>query len=115
MGKVTDEMVQVFSSGIGVRHGLKSLFNANLIALPADESAIRESVVREAMALFDDKNAGWNGAGVQKRLQSLLPTKDRAEELVQQWFDDGARMSKSEHDGAVAFARWLIEREGVNG
>ena len=135
MSKVTDEMVQAFNIACwdqqrdhlpDLRAGIQALFDAKLISLPVDESAIRESVVRECIAallrIVTNTIGGVGGADAlrnrtiedcHRALQSLLPTKDRAEALHKEWVDSDAYAFGDQ--STYGFARWLIEREVVNG
>lgn len=121
MSQVTDEMVRVFSSAVSggsIKDGFQALFDANLISLPVNEAAIRESVVREAMALFEClPNHHYNGPSIHADLQSLLPTKDRAEELVDAYCSEKLNYTPNseERRSLLKTFRWLIEREGANG
>ena len=124
MSKVTDEMVQAFNIACwdrqrdhlpDLRAGIQALFDAKLISLPVDEAAIRESVVRECIAAFDDVVGQVPVTFVRGRLNTLLPTKDRAKELADEYWRE--THGQDPRDGqmlvrAVNFARWLIEREG---
>lgn len=111
MSKVTDEMVQAFLNATGDARGrLQVLFNAKLISLPVDEAAIRESVVREAIAMFEYSDRyHYTGKAVCENLRSILTPKDRAEELVMKFWES---RNGPEDVGMIDFARWLIEREG---
>lgn len=138
MTQVTDEMFRVFYEGYRdagpeqfslssykVRNALKYLFDAKLISLPVDEAAIRESVVRECIAALpefnkNDRSAAPYRYGVDAcrvALQSLLPTKDRAEELAKEYWKQQLDYmpDREEIKDLVAAFRWLIEREGANG
>ena len=127
MTQVTDEMLDVFAKACWGQNGypadeykagFQALLDAKLISLPVDESSIRESVVREAMALFEClPNHHYSGPGICAALQSLLPAQDRAEELAEAFYRAEYKTEPyPDHLGElVTFARWLIEREGVNG
>ena len=118
MTQVTDEMMRAFMCNRhgGARGGIQALFDAKLISLPVDESSIRESVVREAMALFEClPNHHYSGPSIHADLQSLLPT-DRAEELVARYIaSDSSDHVPGTLIDPVKLTRWLIEREVVNG
>ena len=128
MTQVTDEMVEafLFAHG-GVRDGLQALFDAKLISLPVDEAAIRESVVREAIAMIPERvpqcnstfDDAWNSVidTLNREFQSLLPTKDRAKELAEAYIGEcevtkDHELDVNERMRVLHFARWLIEREG---
>ena len=96
-----------------------------------DEAAIRESVVRECYSAIPTRSYseqyknnpsmpefadGYTAAidDCRRAIEALLPTKDRAEELAEEFcaatYEYGG-MPKTKDLYAKAF-RWLIEREG---
>ena len=125
MTNVTDEMVEAFArravvfeeiTDIDITVGLQALFDAKLISLPVDEAAIRESVVREAIAMFEYSDRyHYTGKAVCENLRSILTPKDRAEALHEQFMEEHPTCPGDwgwrEH--SLAFGRWLIERGGV--
>lgn len=144
MSKVTEEIIRAFLEGAsfggsGARHvaitGIQALLDQKLlvdprnmdveafvqdgiISLPVNEAAIRESVVREAMALFEClPNHHYIGPSIHADLKSLLPTKDRAEELVDAYCSEKLNYTPNseERRSLLKTFRWLIEREGANG
>lgn len=132
MSKVTAEMLDVFTKGCWgpgaystgeYKSGFQALFDAKLISLPDDEAAIRESVVRECIGRLPSYTQCQPELGFitasnkmlercHEALQSLLPTKDRAKELADEWAETYGTSPEEKAAGLDAI-RWLIEREGV--
>lgn len=131
MSKVTTEMVATAwnaykdsraTPDMMFRTGLQALFDANLISLPVDRDRVREDVVREclnALPKFNDPLLCYiGGEGIltqcHNSIARLLPTKDRAEELVEEWADAYGTSPEEKAAGLDAI-RWLIAREKMNG